>query len=428
MIDAEKTKMLVKKVVSTGFGHIFGANAINQVIAFVSNFIVIRVLSKGEYGIYACAFNIYSFFAMANGFGMEPACLQVCSEKMKTEKNADRYLKFGMLAGSGFNVFLGLLIVLGAWLLPEPLEGVNELLVLFAVLPFLYTFFNFIQTYFRYNLMNVEFSKCSVINTALILVASVAGALLLQASGMIVFRELAYVMSILCAVWIYRFPIIRICKAAAITAAEKMDLLKLSVISMLNTATGQLYYLIDVFLVSWIITDEIVVASYKTATIIPNALLFIPSALVVYIYPFFSQKQGDRQWVKEKYYLILKYFSIVNALISAGLIIFAPVIVKLVFGSQYLDAVPVFRILSLSYFFTATFRKVTGNLLITQRELKFNLWLGVGESVLNIISNWILIHMMGAVGAAVTTLIICILTSIISVTYFIKYLNKENIE
>lgn len=219
--NTEKTRMLIKKVISTGFGHIFGANVINQVIAFVSNFIVIRVLSKSDYGIYSYAFNIYSFLAMANGFGMEPACLQVCSEKMQTEKNADRYLKFGMLAGSGFNVFLGMLIVLGALYLPLPLEGVNDILILFAALPLLYTFFNFIQTYFRYNMMNVEFSKCSVINTALILVASVAGAYLLQASGMILFRELAYVLSILCAIWIYRFPIKRIFRAAAITLEEK---------------------------------------------------------------------------------------------------------------------------------------------------------------------------------------------------------------
>lgn len=426
--NTEKTRMLIKKVISTGFGHIFGANVINQVIAFVSNFIVIRVLSKSDYGIYSYAFNIYSFLAMANGFGMEPACLQVCSEKMQTEKNADRYLKFGMLAGSGFNVFLGMLIVLGALYLPLPLEGVNDILILFAALPLLYTFFNFIQTYFRYNMMNVEFSKCSVINTALILVASVAGAYLLQASGTILFRELAYVLSILCAIWIYRFPIKRIFRAAAITLEEKKDILKLSVISMLNTATGQLYYLVDVFLVGWIITDETIVASYKTATIIPNALLFIPAALVVYIYPFFSQRQGDKQWVKQKYFLLLKYFSIVNALISACLIVFAPVIIKIVFGSQYLDAVPAFRILSLSYFFTATFRKITGNLLVTQRKLQFNVWLGLGESVLNIISNWVLIHLMGAVGAAVTTLIICIITSAISVAYFVRYLNKEETE
>lgn len=194
---------------------------------------------------------------------------------------------------------------------------------------------------------------------------------------------------------------------------------------MLNIATGQLLYLIDVFLIGMLISDELVVASYKTATIVPNALLFIPTALVVYIYPYFAQKQDDKAWVKEKYFLLLKYFGLFNILVSVMLIILAPLIIRILFGAQYLDAVTAFRILSLSYFFSATFRKTTGNILVTQRKLHVNFWIGVMEGVLNIISNWFLILFMGAVGAAVTTLIICVVSSAVSVGYFVTYLNKS---
>ena len=47
------------------------------------------------------------------------------------------------------------------------------------------------------------------------------------------------------------------------------------------------------------------------------------------------------------------------------------------------------------------------------------------EGVLNIVSNWFLIQFMGAVGAAVTTLVICIVSSAVSVGYFITYLSKS---
>ncbi len=422
---AQKLKFIWEKAVSTGFGHIFGANTINQVFAFASNFILIRVLSKGEYGIYSYAFNIYSFFALAIGFGMESACMQVCSEKMKASEDADRNMRFGILFGSGFNLILGVLIVLGAMFIPLPLAGVREVLWLFALMPLVTSLFNLAQTYFRYHLMNAEYSKCSVLNTGLILIGSVAGAVFFQTPGLIIFREAAMLLTVFLSVWIYRFPLKRILTAARISVKEKLDMLKLAAISMLNIATGQLLYLIDVFLIGVLISDELIVASYKTATIVPNALLFIPTALVVYIYPYFAQNQDDKGWVRQKYFLVLKYFGIFNLMISLMLIILAPLIIRILFGAQYLDAVAAFRILSLSYFFSATFRKTTGNLLVTQRKLHVNFWIGVMEGVLNIVSNWFLIQFMGAVGAAVTTLVICIVSSAVSVGYFITYLSKS---
>ena len=58
---ANKMKDNIKTLLHTGFGHIFIANVANQVISFISGFILIRVLTKTDYGIYSYAFNIYSF-------------------------------------------------------------------------------------------------------------------------------------------------------------------------------------------------------------------------------------------------------------------------------------------------------------------------------------------------------------------------------
>ena len=90
-----KLRAMISKARQTGLGHIFGANTINQIIAFASSFILIRILSKSENGVYSYAFNIYSFFALMNGFGIESACLQRCSETAKNSEKADSYLKFG---------------------------------------------------------------------------------------------------------------------------------------------------------------------------------------------------------------------------------------------------------------------------------------------------------------------------------------------
>lgn len=415
----------LKNLIKGGLGHVFLASLINQVIAFASNFILVRILTKSDYGIYSYAFNIYSFFALFAGFGVESACLQVCSENRQNVSKAEGYMKFGLGFGSLFNVILAIVIILSSKLFSFSIEGTSELLMYFSVLPILTTFFNCVQTYYRYNMQNEIYAKNSVINTILILLSSITGAFILQARGLIIFRSLAFLLSIVASVFLFQFPIRKIVHAVNISIQEIKDVIKIALISVLNIATGQLLYLIDVFVVGMVVADSSTVASYKTATIIPNALIFIPNALMVYEYPYFAENQNDKVWVKRNFLNILKYFTLFNVCLTVFLEIFAPYIIVIAFGEQYRDAVLAFRILSLSYFFSASFRKIIGNLLVTQRKLRVNFFVGIAEGVMNIMLNWILVHYMGAIGAAVTTLCICIISSCCLMIYFMCYLNKE---
>ena len=40
-----------KKLFSTGFFHIFGSNVINKILSFASGILLVRILTKSEYGI-----------------------------------------------------------------------------------------------------------------------------------------------------------------------------------------------------------------------------------------------------------------------------------------------------------------------------------------------------------------------------------------
>ena len=94
------------------------------------------------------------------------------------------------------------------------------------------------------------------------------------------------------------------------------------------------------------------------------------------------------------------------------------------FGVQYDDSVAVFQILSLNYFFSATFRVVSGNLLVTQRKLKFNLLVACISGIVNVIADVILIYFYGSLGAAVATVIVTLVSGMLSTAYFIYTLKK----
>lgn len=416
----EKSKENGTKLIKTGFFHIFGSSVINQIITFLSGIILIRILSKTEFGVYSYANNILSFFLLLSGLGMVSGILQLSSENFNKPKQALSVFKYGAKVAIGFNIILSLLIFCFSNIIPLAVKKADFLLILMSMLPIVTIAYELIQIYFRYNRLNRKFSYFTTTNTVIILTFSVVGAVISQASGLVLFRYLGYVLTILLGIIAFKFPFNNFKISDELKKENKRDLLKISIISMANNATGQLIYILDIFIIGLIIPDESTIASYKVATIIPNALIFIPGSLMIYVYPYFASHYSDKHWVKRNFNMIIKYFGIFNLFLTGALILFAPIIIKLVFGNQYLDAVVPFRILALSYLFSATFRKVTGNLLVTQRKLKFNFWLGVLEGFINIFGSIILISYLGSIGAAITNLIIVALSSIISVKYFLK--------
>ena len=62
---------------------------------------------------------------------------------------------------------------------------------------------------------------------------------------------------------------------------------------------------------------------------------------------------------------------------------------------------------------------MSGNLLVTQRKLKFNLFVAIVSSLTNVIANFFFIQWWGAIGAAIATVLVVLVSSVLSTTYLI---------
>lgn len=206
------------------------------------------------------------------------------------------------------------------------------------------------------------------------------------------------------------------------TCDEKKSLISIAGISLLNNGMSKLLYIADVFIIGLVVPNEEVIASYKIATTIPTALLFIPAALVVYIYPLFARNKDNREWLLRNYKRTVLGMGALNAVITTILVAFAPFIITLLFGKQYNDAVEIFRVLCIGYFVNGTFRTISGNLLVTQRKLKFNFWESLIVSVANIALDYILIKQYGSMGAAIATVSVTVLSAVINTPYLVHTL------
>ena len=193
---------------------------------------------------------------------------------------------------------------------------------------------------------------------------------------------------------------------------------------MLNNSASIIMQNIDGLLLGLLLTNSSVVASYKVATYIPTGLAFLPQMLVIYIYPYFASHRNDKEWLREKYKKIVFIFAIINLVITISIVSFSNSLVPLVFGENYSDAVIPLNILMITYFFNATFRNLSGNLLASQRKVKANLLFGIIGILVNVIADILLIPSLGATGAALATFCVVFCVAIISTIYLLKVLKE----
>ncbi len=128
------------------------------------------------------------------------------------------------------------------------------------------------------------------------------------------------------------------------------EFIKFSIIASTNNAISQLLYLLDIFIIGIIVSDVNVIAIYKTATIIPFALNFLPLSIMTFVYPYFARNNLNVSWMYNNYLKLLKTLAALNLIISLLLVGLAPFIIKVCFGSGYLKSIVPFRILSVWLF------------------------------------------------------------------------------
>lgn len=279
--------------------------------------------------------------------------------------------------------------------------------------------------YMRSQKLNREFARLTVFNTALLFISSATMAWGFREIGLIMGYYIAYFTSYIVGYVVYHISILN--HSQHFGKKDRYDLLKISFISMLNNGLSQAMYLLDIFMLGIANPQEIMLASYKVATMIPTALTFIPTALITYLYPYFAEHRNNGSWCLQAYKKVLLGLSGTNFIIAIVLFLEAPLIIQLFFGAQYLDAVPVFRILSLNYFISGTFRIISGNLLVTQRKLTFNFFVAVVSSIANVIADYLFIQWWGSLGAAMATVLVVVISSILSTGYLVHIFYRNRI-
>lgn len=412
----------IKDILKKGLIQIFSANVINKVVQFITIAFLTQIISKEDYGSFTYAQNLMSFVLLFEGAGVTTGILQYCSVS-KENKEKMAILKYGVSIGVVVNIILSVAVFVYAIFGRLPIEGSRNSLMMLACVPIFSVVFNAIQVYLRSTFKNTEFSVLTSFNTIVYFLATVGLSYKIGVKGLIIGMYIAYIASIILGAWFIRKDIFIAKNIKLGTDFNKIKFLRYSIVTVLTNAMSQILYLLDTQLIGVFTKDEAILASYKVATTIPFNLLFIPTSIMVFAYPYFAQNKNDKLWIKKRVSQLTKILLVINLVIGLGGIIFSSLILS-IFGKQYLDARECFNILMLGYIIAGTFRVPYGNILASLGLVKSNFINAVFSGIANIILDVVLIKKYGSIGAAYATLIVFVISSIIHFI-FIKKAIKE---
>lgn len=416
----EMFRTLLKK----GLFHIFGASIINNIIQFILSIIIVNLVSKEEYGVYVYAYNIISFFLLIRSLGITTGMLQFGSE-CTDKKEQEKVIKFSFLSSTIVNIVITCILLFVTFIINIEFEGARYYIFLMILYPVFQGFFDFSLTIFRIEMDNINYSRITNINTISYFIFSILLALRFGVIGIIFARYLSYGVSIALALYLMKDRYFNYITANIKSYTQKKALVNYSVICCASNSISELLYLLDVFLIGIFIAQAQIIASYKVATQIPTALIFIPSSIMLFIYPYFAKNKDNIQWLQKNTFRTFVVLGITNFIISISLYITAPLIINILWGNKYSDALPVLRILAINYFISGTFRIPCGNILGMLRKVNINLFISIISGICNILLDIILISYYGSIGAAIATVLVVLISSIISFTYLIFYLQSR---
>lgn len=408
-----------------GLFHIFGTSIVNNIILFMTNIFVVKLVSKSDYGVYIYANNLMNFFLLLRGLGLTSALIQFASEQSDEKKRQEIY-KYILVRGNQYNLILTIILAICSLVANVKFQNARQYLIAMLFVPALQWLFDYVVTIFRVKYDNKSYAKILNINTVSYFVCSLVGAKIYGVYGIILGRYCSFIVSIFIATWWLRddFRSLKFCNIR--NYEGKKDMNKYSMTACMNNSLSELLYLLDIFLLGIFVAKPDYIATYKVATQIPSALTFIPVGIITFIYPYFASHNRDMEWVKKNFWILLKSLMVLNGIICGCLFVFAPLVIKILWGAEYMDAIIPSRILAVNFFFMGTFRIPCGNILAMLRKINVNFIISVISSASNIFLDIIFIKLFGAVGAAIATLLVVIISSCISFPYLVFYMNSKN--
>lgn len=413
MVKSLKNK--ISDLFKGGFFHIFVGNTMIKLIAFISSIVIVRLVTKQEYAYLAYADNLYNYVISLAGMGMTAAVLKYCAAAKSPEEDK-AYFIFSLKYGSVLQLVCSLLIVLYVMCTHIPFPEARAIVCALVAYPVLNNILNVFLNYLRAHGFNKRFANAALIQTLIVFIASIGLVIIFGIIGIALAR---YVAIIIASIYVLKIIVEKnkaICKKILCRDEIKAFLI-MSFSLMISNLFSLIMPINEMALVNGMLRDEIITANYKIAIMIPGQLSFVTQSIIVYYFTIVAKMDNGKEIWK-----LSKKVGYVTAGIIVGIcvigMLLTPIIIRMVYGSQYEDAISLSIFFWIVYGVNAAIRLIPMNFLPAIGVVKFNAIMAAVSCGVHLVITYIAIRVFGIWGAGIATCIVYLLSGI---AYWIYY-------
>lgn len=398
--------MFIKNKELKNAGWLIGGKIIQMVISLFISVFSVRYLGPSNYGIINYVSAYIAFFSSLCTLGINSVIIKNFVDNPKQQGETIGTTLFVRAVSS----FLSALMIVA---FIAVLDRGDKTILIVAILCSFSLLFQVLDT-FNYWFQSRYESKVTAINTLIAyLIVSVYKVVLLILGARVEWFAFAisldYIVVGVLLVIAYKNH-----KGPRITFSfcKARELLGKSYHYILSGMMVAIYGQTDKFMLKHML-DDTSVGYYSLATTISSMWVFVLAAIIDSIYPTILQLHNVDQKQYEKknkqLYAIVFYVSVIASIFFC---VFGDIVVQLMYGNEFL---PTSNILKIVTWYTAfSYLGVARNAwIVCENKQKYLKYMYVVAAFANVLLNYVLIPLLGAVGAALASLVTQVLTSIV---------------
>jgi O-antigen/teichoic acid export membrane protein len=395
--------------------YILIASLYTKAIAFITSILLIRILNQNEYGVIAYLLSTLAFFIPFAGGGLQHSFLRF-APSISSNTRVSALFRFTLY--KGLKISFALIVVLYLLFPYFNLNAKIEPYYYYLLLLYLFTFFmiEMVKSNYRVLNNNKSFASIDAITSSTLLIIGCFAAYTVG--------SFAYLLAYVTVPFFVSLFFFKIKKNIHISIPN--NYYSYGLWFGLGSIASQLMYSLDIFLVGQLVSDTTEVAIYKSASIIPLALLFIPNSFITTHYTDLAKHSNDKEYLVRFAKNYMKLFSVIALIIGLLLYYFATPLVLFIYGSSYASSIPLFQILVFGMVGAFVFRIPFGNLLAAVGKSRWNTFVAISILILNGVFSYYAILKMGIIGAAYVTSTLFWLSGCVSFILFYIYIKRLN--
>ncbi|MCI8779907.1 MAG: oligosaccharide flippase family protein [Lachnospiraceae bacterium] len=417
----DKIKKIAKTLWKKGLIHILAGSFLSKLVTFFGSIFIVNVLTKREYGVLSYLENLYGYFFIFAGMGLSNSILRYV---VLGESDHEKYSYYSYSYRKSFiwNLLLVIVAEVICYLYPHPSAYQNYrwlILVMVTMLPFQYAVDNVLCNE-RAMFANQRYAVLSLLFSLGIIISKVISGSMMGITGVVFSQVFVYLVLAIIYLYIEKKKYYSSCVYKKLPRDKKHELDVYAFQYMITNGLWAFFMLNDTFLLGKFCTPEIV-AEYKVAYTIPGSVTLISSAVGIFVAPYFVKYQEDREWVKINYFKVFILNAALVGILCLFIAIFSPYIIGILYGDEYLEIVRIMRILLLAAFLNCGLRFTTANILAAMGQVKYNMYISLVGTVLQILLNLYSIPIYGLVGVAITS---CLVYGMMAIVLFVIFKRK----